>query len=87
MLVKLRSIGNSAGIIFPSSLLKSHNIRIGDILEANEVGDSIILSTVTKHIKYNLKDLVAMSKPAKLTEEDKEWLNMADAGKEKILNF
>ena len=82
MQVKLRAIGNSAGIIFPNALLKHQHLHIGDDLEAREVGNTIVLSAVKKQVKYKLKDLVAQSKKESLTDEDKTWFNMEDIGKE-----
>ena len=84
MRFKLRPIGNSVGIIFPNSLLKKHNLRIGDDLLAQDAEDSITLSKIKPIKKYNLRELVAQSQKHELTAEDSVWLSIKDIGEEVI---
>lgn len=81
---KLRSIGNSVGIIFPNSLLKKHNLHIGDNLLGNDTEDSITLTVIKPIKKYNLRDLVAQSQSHELTSEDNTWLSIEDIGDEVV---
>jgi len=55
MEAKLQKWGNSDGIRIPSSILKSLNIKINDILNIEEQENKIIIS-IPKKRKISLKD-------------------------------
>jgi len=55
MEAKLQKWGNSVGIRIPSSILKSMNIKINDILNIEEQENKIIIS-IPKKRKISLKD-------------------------------
>lgn len=55
MEARLQKWGNSVGIRIPSSILKSMNIKINDILNIEEQENKIIIS-IPKKRKISLKD-------------------------------
>lgn len=42
--LKIRKIGNSAGVILPKDVLDRHNISPGDIVQLNERGAELVIT-------------------------------------------
>jgi len=68
MEVRLQKCGNSDGIRIPSSMLKSLNIKINDILNIEQVDDKIVIS-VPKKKKISLKDMFSEYKGNNLSKD------------------
>lgn len=47
MKLSIRKIGNSAGIIIPTTLLQSLNISVGSSVNAEQVDGALVLTPVT----------------------------------------
>lgn len=82
MELSIRKLGNSAGIIFPATMLKSLNLSIGSAVNADEIDGRIVLTPAVK-IKYTLSELMAQCDlKAEGPTDMKAWESMLPAGKE-----
>ena len=82
MELSIRKLGNSAGIILPSTLLRSLNLSVGSAVNAEQVKGKLILTPAPK-TRYALSELMAQCDPkAPLSDDMKEWDLMVPVGKE-----
>jgi antitoxin ChpS len=82
MELSIRKLGNSAGIIFPSTLLRSLNLSIGSAIHAEQIEGKIVLTPKVKS-RYTLSELLAQCDlSAPVPEDVKAWDLIAPAGKE-----
>jgi len=82
MELPIRKLGNSAGIILPSALLRSLNLTVGSAVNAEQVKGKLILTPAPK-TRYSLSELMAQCNPkAPLSDDIKEWNSMTPVGKE-----
>ncbi|BBO99305.1 AbrB/MazE/SpoVT family DNA-binding domain-containing protein [Sulfuriferula nivalis] len=78
----IRKLGNSAGIIFPATMLKSLNLSIGSVVNAEQIDGNIVLIPVTK-TKYKLAELMAQCDLNAPEPADMQaWGSMQPVGKE-----
>lgn len=78
----IRKLGNSAGIILPSALLRSLNLTVGSAVNAEQVKGKLILTPAPK-TRYTLSELMAKCNPkSPLSDDIKEWNSMTPVGKE-----
>jgi antitoxin ChpS len=84
MELSIRKLGNSAGIILPSALLRALNLSVGSTVNAEQVKGKLVLTpaAATKP-RYTLSELMAQCDPnAPVPEDMKAWDLMAPVGKE-----
>jgi putative addiction module antidote len=53
--VKLRSIGNSVGVVFPKELLAKYNLAEGDTVQVVETPDGFLLTPVSPDVEEQLR--------------------------------
>lgn len=56
--LSIRKLGNSAGIILPSALLRSLQLSVGSSVTAEQVKGKLVLTPIAKS-RYSLTDLMA----------------------------
>ena len=84
MHLSIRKLGNSAGIIFPSTMLRSLNLTVGSSVEAEQIEGKIVLTPANKP-KYSLSELIAQCDVAAPMPNDiQSWESMEIVGKEVI---
>ena len=54
----VQKIGNSAGAIIPSHMLKKHNLKVGERINITEEGNRIIIEPSSDKQKYTLAELL-----------------------------
>ncbi len=84
MNLEIKSWGNSAGIRLNKNLLSQLDVTIGGSLSA-EVNDGSLILTPAEPV-YTMADLLVgcTRESMQLDDEDKQWLNAAPVGKERI---
>ncbi len=84
MNLEIKSWGNSAGIRLNKNLLSQLDVAVGGSLNA-EVNDGSLILTPAEPV-YTMADLLVgcTRKSMQLDDEDKQWLNAAPVGKERI---
>lgn len=84
MNLEIKSWGNSAGIRLNKNLLSQLDVAVGGSLNA-EVNDGSLILTPAEPV-YTMADLLVgcTRKSMQLNDEDKQWLNAAPVGKERI---
>ena len=84
MNLEIKSWGNSAGIRLNKNLLSQLDVVVGDSLNA-EINDGSLILTPAEPI-YTMADLLVgcTRESMQLDDEDKQWLNAAPVGKERI---
>ena len=84
MNLEIKSWGNSAGIRLNKSILSQLDVAVGGSLSVEVNGGSLIL-TPTEPV-YTMSDLLVgcTRESMRLDDEDKQWLNVAPVGKERI---
>jgi len=83
MKTTIRKIGNSAGTILPSPVLKKLHLSEGDAIEISVKGNSIVIAPSTSKPKYALKDLLKQcDSKAPKPKELKEWDEAEPVGQE-----
>lgn len=84
MNLEIKSWGNSAGIRLNKNLLSQLDVTVGGSLNA-VVNDGSLILTPTEPV-YTMADLLVgcTRKSMQLDDEDKQWLNAAPVGKERI---
>lgn len=84
MNLEIKSWGNSAGIRLNKNLLSQLDVAVGDSLNA-EINDGSLILTPAEPI-YTMADLLVgcTRESMQLDDEDKQWLNAAPVGKERI---
>jgi len=84
MQVKIQQWGNSGAVRLNKDLLQLMSVEVGGVLEV-EVKDNTLMLRPSSP-EYALDELLAASPKATfaLADEDKEWLDAAPAGKERI---
>mgnify|MGYP003583876165 FL=1 len=79
--MKLQKWGNSAAVRVPKDILNKLGLQIGDELETEIRGQSIVIKAA-KRPRYNLADLISeMPEGAPRVEG---WEEMPDVGKEVV---
>ncbi len=53
--VKLRSVGNSVGVVFPKELLARYNLSEGDTVQVVETADGFLLTPVPPSTEEQLR--------------------------------
>lgn len=53
--VKLRSVGNSVGVVFPKELLARYNLSEGDTVQVVETADGFLLTPVSPDTEAQLQ--------------------------------
>jgi putative addiction module antidote len=53
--LKLRSVGNSVGVIFPKELLAKLNLAEGDTVEVVETPDGLLFTAVSADVEEQLR--------------------------------
>lgn len=86
MELPIRKLGNSAGIILPSALLRSLNLSVGSAVNAEQVKGKLVLTPAPK-TRYTLNELMAQCDPKAPLSDDladdlKKWDSMVPVGKE-----
>ena len=85
MRTHIRKIGNSAGMILPSVILKKLHLSEGDEIEISENGKQITLTPNKIKPKYTLKELLAQcDENTAVPEVVQEWDEMPMIGREKL---
>lgn len=85
MLVQVRKIGNSSGVIIPAKQLRKLSLSDGDEVLLEEQEGKLVLTKNQPKPKYTLDDLIAKCDPdAPVSPELEEWDQVPAAGKEKI---
>jgi len=80
--LSIKKLGNSAGLILPSKLLRTLNLTIGSAVTAEQVKGRLILTPVAKP-RYSLADLIAQCDlKAKPPKDMQAWGAMRAVGKE-----
>jgi antitoxin ChpS len=80
--LSIRKLGNSAGIILPSALLRSLQLSVGSSLTAEQVKGKLILTPAAKS-RYSLTELMAQCDSKAPPPADMEtWVGMNAVGKE-----
>jgi len=84
MNIEIKSWGNSAGIRLNKSLLSQLDVAVGGSLSV-EVNDGSLILTPTEP-DYTMSDLLVgcTRESMHLDDKDKQWLNAAPVGKERI---
>lgn len=74
MQTTIRRWGNSAGAILPASLLKDVGLSVGESVEIEVVGNTLVLRPAAP--QYTLDELLAASPKHTMRPEqdDREWL-------------
>jgi antitoxin ChpS len=84
MELSIRKLGNSAGIILPSTLLRSLQLSVGSSLTAEQVKGKLVLTPAAKS-RYSLTELMAQCDSKAQPPTDMETWGAIDAvGKEII---
>lgn len=82
MQTNLRKVGGSVMMALPPVFLEELKIGSGSSVDVVLSEGQLVIKPITKP-KYSLADLLAQCDPnAKISEEDREWLNGAPAGNE-----
>ena len=84
MNLEIKRWGNSAGIRLNKNLLSQLDVAVGGSLNA-EVNDGSLILTPAEPV-YTMADLLVgcTRESMQLDDEDKQWLNAAPVGKERI---
>lgn len=83
MLTQVRKIGNSAGTIIPSNLLKELKLREGDSVDVSVVDNCIIIKPTNTKPKYTLDELLNKCNPnAPKNKELDAWEKIKPIGNE-----
>ncbi len=84
MNLEIKSWGNSAGIRLNKSILSQLDVAVGGSLSV-EVNDGSLILTPTEPV-YTMSDLLVgcTRESMRLDDEDRQWLNVAPVGKERI---
>lgn len=84
MNLEIKSWGNSAGIRLNKNLLSQLDVAVGGSLNA-EVNDGSLILTPAEPV-YTMADLLVgcTRESMQLDDEDKQWLNAAPVGKERV---
>lgn len=53
--LKLRSVGNSVGVVFPKELLAKYNLAEGDSLQVVETTEGVLLTPVPPDVEEQLR--------------------------------
>lgn len=81
MQIEIRKLGNSAGVIIPSTLLRALNLSVGCAVNAEKVDGGLMLTPASKP-RYSLKDLLSKcNAQAPAPTDMKEW-DIDPVGKE-----
>ncbi len=82
MQTNLRKVGGSVMMALPPVFLEELKIGSGSSVDVVLSEGQLVIKPITKP-KYSLADLLAQCDPnAKISEEDREWLNGGPAGNE-----
>ena len=82
MKTNLRKVGGSVMMALPPVFLEELKIGSGSSVDVVLSEGQLVIKPITKP-KYSLADLLAQCDPnAKISEEDREWLNGGPAGNE-----
>lgn len=82
----IRKFGNSKGAIIPAALLKELDLDVNHKVDAKVESGRIVIEPILETPEYSLDALLAQSPSDKvtLTDEDKEWLNSPNVGREQV---
>lgn len=76
MEVFIKKLGNSAGILLPSVLMRALNLSVGQSVNIEMIGGNLLVKPQTAR-RYTLKELVAQCNPkAPMPAEVLEWENI-----------
>ena len=82
MELSIRKLGNSAGLILPSALLRSLNLSVGSSVTAEQVKGKLVLTPATKP-RYSLAEMIAQCDlKAQPPKDMQAWNAMSAVGKE-----
>ena len=80
-----RKVGGSVMLAVPPAILDLLHLEVGTTVGLAVDGDRLLVKPVQPQTKpkYTLEELLSQCDPnAKMTEEDRVWLNLAPVGKE-----
>ena len=76
MEIFIKKLGNSAGILLPSVLMRALNLSVGQSVNIEMIGGNLLVKPQTAR-RYTLKELVAQCNPkAPMPAEVLEWGNI-----------
>ena len=76
MEVFIKKLGNSAGILLPSVLMRALNLSVGQSVNIEMIGGNLLVKPQTAR-RYTLKELVAQCNPkAPMPAEVLDWENI-----------
>ena len=76
METSIKKLGNSAGILLPSVLMRALNLSVGQSVNIEMIGGNLLVKPQTAR-RYTLKELVAQCNPkAPMPAEVLEWENI-----------
>lgn len=76
MEIFIKKLGNSAGILLPSVLMRALNLSVGQSVNIEMIGGNLLVKPQTAR-RYTLKELVAQCNPkAPMPAEVLEWENI-----------
>lgn len=82
METSIKKLGNSAGVLLPSALMRALNLSVGQTVNIETVDGNLLLKPKTAK-RYTLKELLAQcNAKAPMPAEVAEWENMPSAGLE-----
>jgi antitoxin ChpS len=82
MELSIRKLGNSAGIILPSALLRSLQLSVGSSVTAEQIKGKLVLTPAAKP-HYSLAELISQCDlKAPPPEDMKAWAATGAVGKE-----
>jgi antitoxin ChpS len=78
----LRKVGGSIMLAVPRAILDLLDLEVGATVGLVVEGERLVVQPQTKP-KYSLDELLAQCNPlAKVTEEDREWVELKPKGRE-----
>ena len=76
METSIKKLGNSAGILLPSVLMRALNLSVGQSVNIEMIGGNLLVKPQTAR-RYTLKELVAQCNPkAPMPAEVLDWENI-----------
>lgn len=76
MEIFIKKLGNSAGILLPSVLMRALNLSVGQSVNIEMIGGNLLVKPQTAR-RYTLKELVAQCNPkAPMPAEVLDWENI-----------
>jgi putative addiction module antidote len=80
--LKIRKVGNSLGVIFPKEIQETLKIAEGDVIDVTAIGGNKVI--LDAHLPHHSQWKFPK---AKLSEEDKEWIDADLEGDDESPNW